>query len=89
MMYDLRRRKPEPTLLLTQWIFNDPYHTGIVCEEPGFDDAVSYTHREMDCSIATCHGGDTSLRPVLHVPMSAGLPTQCFNQLSYLPFRCA
>ena len=30
MMYEIRRRKPEPTILLTQWIFNLPHHIGIV-----------------------------------------------------------
>ena len=33
MMYEMRRRKPEPTLLLTHGIFNLPHHTGMVCEE--------------------------------------------------------
>ena len=45
MMHDMRRRKPEPTLLLTQWIFNLPHNIGMVLdlEELTFDDAVSYT----------------------------------------------
>ena len=30
MMPEMRRRKPEPTLLLTQGIFNPPRHTGMV-----------------------------------------------------------
>ena len=30
MMYEMRRRKPKPTLLPTQWIFNLPCHTGMV-----------------------------------------------------------
>ena len=30
MMYEMRRRKPEPTLLLTQGTFNLPHHTGMV-----------------------------------------------------------
>ena len=29
MMYEMRRRKPEPTLLVTQWIFNLPHHIGM------------------------------------------------------------
>ena len=30
MMYEMRRRKPESTLLLTQGIFNLPDHIGII-----------------------------------------------------------
>ena len=30
MMYEMRRRKPVPTLLLTQGIFNLPHHIGMV-----------------------------------------------------------
>ena len=44
MMYEMRRRKPEPTLLLTQLIFNLPYHMSMVREELAFDDAVSYMY---------------------------------------------
>ena len=44
MMYEMRRRKPDPTLLPTQEIFNPPAHIGMVFEELAFDDAVSYTH---------------------------------------------
>ena len=42
-MYDMRRRKSEPTFLLTQWIFNLPHHIGMIREELAFDDALSYT----------------------------------------------
>ena len=45
MIYKMRRRKPEPTLLPTQGIFNLPHHIGMVCEELPFDAAVSYTQR--------------------------------------------
>ena len=38
MMYEMRRRKHEPTLLLIQEIFNLSHHIGMV-----FDDAVKYT----------------------------------------------
>ena len=41
MMYEMRRRKLEPTLLQTQGIFNLPHH--ICIQELSFDDAVSYT----------------------------------------------
>ena len=43
IMYAMRRRKPVPTILLTQGIFNLLHHIGI---ELAFDDAVSYTRRE-------------------------------------------
>ena len=33
MMYEMRRRKLEPTLLLTQRIFNLPYHIRIAWED--------------------------------------------------------
>ena len=42
-MYEMRRGKPEPALLLTQGIFNLPQYTGMVWEELAFDGAVSYT----------------------------------------------
>ena len=42
-MYQIRRRKPEPTLLQTQGLFNVPQHIGMVREKLAFDDAVSYT----------------------------------------------
>ena len=42
MMYEMRSRKPEPTLLRTQRIFNLPHHIGMVREELAFNDAVSY-----------------------------------------------
>ena len=45
MMYEKTRRNPEPTPLLTQWIFNLPHRVGMVWEELVFDDAVSYTQR--------------------------------------------
>ena len=45
MMYKLRRRKPEPILLLTQGIFNLPYNIGMVSEELAFDDVVSHTQQ--------------------------------------------
>ena len=41
-MYEMRRRKPKPTRLPTQWIFNLPDHICMVWEELAFDDAVSY-----------------------------------------------
>ena len=42
-MYEIRRRKPEPTFLLTHGIINLPHYTGRVREELAFDDAISYT----------------------------------------------
>ena len=45
MMYEMRRRKPEPTVLPIQGIFNLPHHIGMAWEELAFDDTVSYTRR--------------------------------------------
>ena len=45
MMYELRRRNPEPTLLQTQGIFNLAHQIGMVQEELAFDDSISYTRR--------------------------------------------
>ena len=46
VMYDMSRRKPEPTLLPTQGIFYVQHHIGMVREELDFVDAVSYTQWE-------------------------------------------
>ena len=43
MIYEIRRRKPDPTLLQTQGIFNLPLHIGMVWEELAYVDAVSNT----------------------------------------------
>ena len=43
MMYERRRRKPEPKFLPTQGIFNLPHHIGMVGEELAFGDAESCT----------------------------------------------
>ena len=45
MMYGMRMRKSEPTLLPTQRIFNLPHQIRTVWEELTFDDTVSYTQR--------------------------------------------
>ena len=42
-MYEMRRKKVEPTLLQTQASFNLPQHIGMVGEELGFDDAECFT----------------------------------------------
>ena len=42
-MYQVRKRKPEPTLWQTQGIFNLLHHIGTVWEELAFDDTISYT----------------------------------------------
>ena len=46
MMYDMRRRKPEHTLLPTRRIFNLQQDIGMVQEELTFDDDVSHTDWE-------------------------------------------
>ena len=80
MVYEMRRIKPEPTFLLTQQIFNVPRHIGMVWEELAFDDALSYTQRgnrlQQQLNAMVVMG---------FAPLSLGSPTQCFNQLSYLP----
>ena len=43
MMWEMRRRKSKPTLLLNQGIFNVAHHICIACEELAFDNAVIYT----------------------------------------------
>ena len=48
MMYETGRRKPEPTLLLTEGIFNVPHHIDmvyIVWESVALDDTVSYSQQ--------------------------------------------
>ena len=71
MMYELSRKKPDPTLLLTQGIFNLPHQLAI-------DDAVSYTKRRnrLQHSVVPVTG---------FVPLSPRSPTLCFNQLNHLP----
>ena len=55
MMYEMRR-KPEPTHLPIQEIFNLPHYIDMVWEELAFDDSVSYLHSgEMDCSRTKCY----------------------------------
>ena len=56
MMHDMRRKKPKPTLLPTQGIFNLPHQIGMAQEELAFDDGVS--SKKMDCSTAKCYGSD-------------------------------
>ena len=53
MMFEMRRRKPEPSLLLLpiRGIFNLPQQIGILCEDLAFDDAESLT--QMGNGIAT------------------------------------
>ena len=41
VVYEMRRRKPEPTPLPTQRILNLPHHIDMVWEELAFDNAVS------------------------------------------------
>ena len=62
MIYEMRSRMPEPTPLPIQGIFNLPH--GMIWEELAFDDAVSYSQWEMDCSTAQCYGTDGIRTPV-------------------------
>ena len=84
----MRRRKPEPTLLLTQWIFNLPHWPLLKCrrgqflscilgEELAIDDALTYAQRE--------NGLAAQLNVMGFVSLSPGSPTPYHNELSYLP----
>ena len=42
MVYELRKRKPESSILSIQGIFNLLHHIGTVWEKLAFDDAVNY-----------------------------------------------
>ena len=56
MIQELRRRKPEPTLLPTQRIFSLPHQIiSMVWEELAFDDDVSYTVK--------CYSHDRDMYP--------------------------
>ena len=46
-MYEMRRRKPDPTLLLTQGTFSLAHHTGLVLEELAFDDALDLHYTQQ------------------------------------------
>ena len=76
--YDVWDENPEPTLLLTQGIFNLPHHIGIVWEELAFDNASR-------CKLYTagkCVAAQLNAMAVTGFePLS---PTPSFNQLSYL-----
>ena len=66
VMYEMWRRKPEPTLFPTQGIFNLPHHIDMVWKELAFDDAVSCIHSgEMACSTAKFYSHDHDLYPSL------------------------
>ena len=54
-MYEMKRRKPEHTLLPTEGIFNRPYYIGMVREELAFDGTVSYTQQRNDYSTASSY----------------------------------
>ena len=76
MMYDMRRRKLEPTLWPSQGIFN---LLGMVWEELAFNDAVSYTQWEKWIA------AQLNIMAVIGcVPLSPESPSQCLNQLSNL-----
>ena len=64
MIYEMRRRKPEPILLLTQGIFKP--HTGIVWEELAFADAVSYAQRGKGLQHVKCYSSEQDSRPSPH-----------------------
>ena len=74
MMHEIRRRKSEPTLLLTQEIFNLQCHICIVWEELAFDDTASYY------AVGKWIAVQLNVRAVMGFPRVTN-----HNQLSYLP----
>ena len=73
VMYEMRRRKPEPILSPTQEICNLPHNIGMVWEELAFDDFVSYTQQGNAIAVT----GIRTPVPRVTYPRS--------NPLSYLP----
>ena len=73
MRYEMRRRKPKPTGLLTQWIFNLPFHIGMVWEELSFDDPVSYTKWGHGLQHSKCYGSEWDSWPVPHDHLASTL----------------
>ena len=62
MLYEMRRRKPEPILLLTQGIFNLPHHTGV--RRTGLLwHCKLYADGERDCCTVNCYGSDGICTP--------------------------
>ena len=60
MMYEMRRRKPEPIFSLTQGIFNLSHHIGMIWNELAFDD---YTQRGNGLDTAKCYSCDRDPYP--------------------------
>ena len=77
MMHKVGRRKPEPTLLLSQGIFNFPHHIYMVADELVIDDAV-------DDSVEWIAAQVNVMALSGFISLSAGSPIQCLNQLNYL-----
>ena len=49
MIYEMRRIKPEATLIQTQGIFNLPCHIGMVWQELASDDDVGSSNDHFIC----------------------------------------
>ena len=45
MLYEMRRRKADPTVIPTHEILNLPHHMGVMKAELAIDDAVGYVHQ--------------------------------------------
>ena len=79
-MYDMRRRKPYPTLLPSQWILKLPCNIVTVWAKLAFDDAVSYVIQsgEMDYSTVKLYGSDRIHTAVTKVTIwFISPPSQC------------
>ena len=80
MMYEIRRKKTEPTLLPNKGIFNLPHHIGLIWEGTGlWWCCKSYTAGKWIAAQLNV------MANAGFILLSSGLATQHFNQLSYLP----
>ena len=84
MIYEVRRRKLEPTVLLHQGIFTPPPHTHAPHRH-----GMRGTGLWWCCKLYTVGKSTvTQLNDIAlawFVPLSPGSPSQCRNQLNYLP----
>ena len=79
IMYEMRRRKPEPKLVSTQGAFNLAHHISMVCKELAFDKAISYTQQ------VTWIPAQLNVKAVQgFIPLSLDSTTQSFDNLRYL-----
>ena len=68
MMYETRRRKPEPTLSPTQVMLTSHNIYARNERKLAFVDPISYTPEGMDYNADMCYGSDGIRTPVPRVP---------------------